>query len=196
MATVQVDTASHWQNITVAGQPLTANPITFQDIEGGKVFLVSAICDNQPIVKRLMFTFLPIMSIEGDVGYDFVDATVTLMTPEGTIDEGMTAQVKWRGGYTNMPDRHKRNYSIKFVDANGDKQNRKLLNMRRDNHWKLDAAQVDLSRVRNRVATDLWLDMARPPYYYEQAPDALTWRDGRSLCQWHLHGHLLADGVH
>ncbi len=180
-ATVQVDTASHWQDITVAGQPLTDHPITFQDIEGGKVFLVRATCDNKPIVKRLMFTFLPIMSIEGDVGYDFVDATVTLMTPEGTIDEGMTAQVKWRGGYTNMPGRHKRNYSIKFVDANGDKQNRKLLNMRRDNHWKLDAAQVDLSRVRNRVATDLWLDMARPPYYYEQAPDALTGARGEMV---------------
>jgi hypothetical protein len=46
--------------------------------------------------------------------------------------------------------------------------------MRRDNHWILDAGQPDMARVRNRIATELWLDMAREPYYYEQAPDVLT----------------------
>lgn len=180
-AVVQVDTASHWRNISVAGQPLTNNPITFSDVSGDKVYVVRAIEDGNQVVKRLMFTFLPIMSIEGDMGYDFVDTHVTLMDPDGTTDEAMLAQVKWRGGYTNTDGRHKRNYSIKFVDENGEKQNRRLLGLRRDNHWKLDAGQVDLSRVRNRFATDLWLDMAREPYYYEQAPDALLGARGKMV---------------
>ena len=180
-AVVQADTTCGWHNITVNGMPLTGNPITFANISAGKSFMVRAVKDRKPIVKRLMFTYLPIMSIEGNVGYDFNDVNITLMTPDGNVDEAMTALVKWRGGYTNREGRHKRNYSIKFVDANGEKQNRRLLGMRRDNHWKLDAAQVDLSRVRNRVATDLWLDMAHSPYYYEQAPDVLTGARGEML---------------
>jgi hypothetical protein len=180
-AIVQVDTATHWHNITVSGRPLTNNPITFTDVGGDKSYLIRAMSDQGLVVKRLQFTFLPIMSIEGNIGYDFVDTHVTLLDPEGNLDEGMTAQVKWRGGYTNTEGRHKRNYSIKFVDENGEKQNRKLLGMRRDNHWKLDAGQVDLSRVRNRVATDLWLDLARPPYYYDQAPDALSAARGKLI---------------
>ena len=180
-AVVQVDTASHWHNITVNGQSLASNPITFASLSGEKAYLVRAIKDNKPIVKRLMFTSLPIMTLEGDIGYDFNNALVSLLTPDGKVEQGMTALVKWRGGYTNTDGRHKRNYSIKFVDANGEKQNQRLLGMRRDNHWKLDAGQVDLSRVRNRVATDLWLDMARPPYYYDQAPDVLTGARGKMV---------------
>ncbi|MBR5085530.1 MAG: CotH kinase family protein [Muribaculaceae bacterium] len=180
-ATVQLDTATHWNNITVNGKSLTNNPITFNDIAGDKSYLIRAVDEHGPIVKRLQFTFLPIISIEGDIGYDYTDAHVTLFDPDGKLDQAMTALVKWRGGYTNTEGRHKRNYGIKFVDENGEKQDRKLLGMRRDNHWKLDASQVDLSRVRNRVATDLWLDMAREPYYFNQAPDALTAARGKMV---------------
>lgn len=180
-AVVQVDTACHWRNITVNGKSLTSNPITFEDVSGDKVYILRAIDGHQQLVKRIMFTFLPIMSLEGDIGYDYVDALVTLAPPDGNTESGMTAHVKWRGGYTNGEGRHKRNYSIKFVDENGNKQNRKLLDMRRDNHWKLDAAQVDLSRVRNRVATELWLDMAREPYYYDDAPDAIMAARGKPV---------------
>lgn len=181
IAVVEVDTASHWSNLTITGRPLTNDPVTFSRVKGNKVYVVRALKDGKPIVKRLMFTFLPIMSIDTDIGFDAVDAHVTLMDPNGTTDEGMLAQVKWRGGYTNTEDRHKRNCSIKFVDENGEKQNRQLLGMRRDNHWKLDAGQVDLSRVRNRFATDLWLDMAHEPYYYDQAPDALLGARGKMV---------------
>ncbi len=180
-AVVHVDTASHWSNITVNGKSLTNNPITFNDISGDKSYLIRAMSNHKPIVKRLQFTFLPIMSIDDEIGYDYINTHVTLMSPDDGFDEAMTAQVKWRGGFTNGEGRHKRNYSIKFVDENGEKQNRKLLGMRRDNHWKLDAAQVDLSRVRNRVATDLWLDMATEPYYYNDAPDALTAARGKMV---------------
>ena len=180
-AIVQADTTCGWDNITVAGKPLTHNPITFEDIDGGKAYLVRAIKNGKPIVKRLMFTFLPIINIEGNISNDVINTSVTLVDPDGGTSEAMTAQVKWRGGYTNLNGRHKRNYSIKLIDANGEKMNRKLLGLRRDNHWKLDAAQVDLSRVRNRVATDLWLDMARPPYYIDLAPDALSGARGKMV---------------
>ncbi|MBR6490573.1 MAG: CotH kinase family protein [Muribaculaceae bacterium] len=180
-AVVQVDTASGWRNITVNGRHLTENPITFEEVTGDKSYIVRAMINNKLVVKRLQFTYLPIMQLNGDFGYDFIPATVTMLTPGEPIDTGMTALVKWRGGYTNSEGRHKRNYSIKFVDENGEKQNRKLLGMRRDNHWKLDAGQVDLSRVRNRVATDLWLDMSTEPYYFDDAPDAIMGARGKPV---------------
>ena len=144
---------------------------TFADIAGNRSWTVQC-ADGKEYV--LQFTCLPIVGLEGDFGYDYAPGTVVLAEPGDSAGEVMTAKIKWRGNTTNTPEKHKRNYSIKFVDANGEKQNRKLMNMRRDNHWILDAGQPDMARVRNRVATELWLDMARPPHYYEQAPDALT----------------------
>lgn len=180
-AVVQVDTTSQWHNISVNGQPLANNPITFADVDGSKSYIIRAIVNRKPIVKRLQFTFLPIMRIDGNVGYDYTLGQVTLFEPNGTLTTNMLAQLKWRGGFTNGEGRHKRNYNIKFVDENGEKQNRKLLDMRRDNHWKLDAAQVDLSRVRNRVATELWFDMACEPYYFDEAPDAIMGARGKPV---------------
>lgn len=180
-AVIKADIMSCWDNITVNGEKISKGPITFKDVRGDKEYVVQYYKGQKLFVKRLMFTYLPIMQLKGDFGYDYINATATLVTPEGDIDREMGAKIKWRGGFTNGPNRHKRNYSIKFVDANGEKQNRKLLGMRRDNHWKLDAAQVDMSRVRNRVATDLWLDMAHEPYYYDQAPDVLTGARGEMI---------------
>ena len=42
-----------------------------------------------------------------------------------------------------------------------------------------DAGQADLFRVRNRIATEIWNDMARKPYYADKEPDALSGVRGR-----------------
>lgn len=160
------------QVVSVDDEPLASDgTFTFEEIAGNKSWNVKC-ADGKDYT--LQFTYLPILWLEGNFGYDYTAGTVTLAEPGQSASEAMTAQLKWRGNSTNTPDKHKRNYSIKFVNANGEKQNRKLMNMRRDNHWILDAGQPDMARVRNRVATELWLDMAREPYYYEQAPDVLT----------------------
>ena len=80
-AVVQVDTASQWHNISVNGQPLANNPITFADVDGSKSYIIRAIVNRKPIVKRLQFTFLPIMRIDGNVGYDYTLGQVTLLSP-------------------------------------------------------------------------------------------------------------------
>ena len=170
--TVVVQDVDGNQVESVDDEPLASDgTFTFADIAGNKSWAVQ--CANGK-EYTLQFTYLPIVALEGDFGYDYAAGTVVLAEPGMSASETMGAVVKWRGYTTNTPEKHKRNYSIKFVDANGEKQNRKLMNMRRDNHWILDAGQPDMARVRNRVATELWLDMAREPYYYEQAPDVLT----------------------
>ena len=45
------------------------------------------------------------------------------------------------------------------------KQNHRFFGLRNDNSWILDAGQVDFLRIRNRINSDLWLDMARKPWY-------------------------------
>ncbi|MBR5119064.1 MAG: CotH kinase family protein [Muribaculaceae bacterium] len=170
--TVVVHGVNGCQVVSIDGMPLASDStFTFDDIAGSKSWSVQCIDGKE---YTLQFTYLPIVELEGDFGYDYAAGTVVLAEPGESASEAMTAKVKWRGNTTNTPEKHKRNYSIKFVDANGEKQNRKLMNMRRDNHWILDAGQPDMARVRNRVATELWLDMSRSPYYYEQAPDVLT----------------------
>ena len=155
---------------------------TFSELAGNKSWQVRCeTVDGTTSLYSLQFTFLPIVSMQGSFGYNYAAGIVELAEPGQPLSEAMTAQVKWRGSSTNTADKHKRNYSIKFVDANGDKQNRKLLDMRRDNHWILDAGQADMARVRNRVATELWIDMAHEPYYYDQAPEALSGVRGKMV---------------
>ena len=117
---------------------------------------------------RIQFTFLPIITLRGDFGYDYKEATVTISDPDTPKDTTYTANIKWRGGSTNTENKHKRNYKIKF---NNDVQ---LFGMRSDNNWMLDAGQADVFRMRNRIAMDLWNSMARQPYYAEQEPKALN----------------------
>lgn len=128
---------------------------------------------------EVRFTFLPIVVLSGDFGYDYTPGTVKVVMPDGTGNVALTAKLKWRGGSTNTDGKHKRNYHIKFVGADGLKEDHKFFGLRKDNSWLLDAAQVDFSRIRNRVATDLWNDFATKPYYFASEPKALTGTRGQ-----------------
>lgn len=126
------------------------------------------------------YTFLPIVHLQGDFGYDYTEGTVSVYMPDDSESQpSMKAKLKWRGGTTNTPDKHKRNYSIKFLGDDGKKQDRKFFGLRNDNHWILDAGQADLSRIRNRVATDIWNDFATKPYYIDKESKAKTGTRGQ-----------------
>lgn len=132
-------------------------------------------CDTADV----QFTFLPIVRLYGKFGYEYAEGTVDVIMPDMTNQESLRAKVKWRGATTNGLDKNKRNYHLKFLDINGKKKDRKFFGLRSDNSWLLDAAQVDMSRVRNRVATDLWNDFATKPYYFDKEPKALTGTRGQ-----------------
>ena len=111
---------------------------------------------------------LPTVYLTGDFGYDYQDATVSILMPDGSSIDNLKGVVKWRGGSTNTEGKHKRNYKIKL------QEDQELFGMRSDNKWILDAGQADVFRLRNRIATELWNDMARKPYYADKEPKALT----------------------
>lgn len=130
--------------------------------------------------QNVRFTFLPIVRLHGDFGYKYSEGTVDVIMPDASKSlMAMLSKTKWRGGTTNVDGKHKRNYHVKFLGEDGKKQDRKLFGLRNDNSWLLDAAQVDMSRVRNRVATDLWNDFATKPYYFDKESKALTGTRGQ-----------------
>ena len=111
---------------------------------------------------------LPIIKLTGDFGYDYQDGTVSIIYPDGSSEDSLTARIKWRGGSTNAEGKHKRNYKIKFTDDH------RFFGLRKDDSWILDAGQADVFRLRNLIATELWNDFATKPYYIDKEPDALS----------------------
>ena len=111
---------------------------------------------------------LPIIKLTGDFGYDYQDGIVSIIYPDGSSQDSLTARIKWRGGSTNAEDKHKRNYKIKFTDDH------RFFGLRNDDNWILDAGQADVFRLRNHIATELWNDFATKPYYIDKEPEALS----------------------
>ena len=156
-----------WKDLTIDNE-LVDNQYTFKKITAESAYQTSITdTDGNIITGIIQFTFLPIVHLNGDFGYEYQDGTITIVNPDEQNDDyELTAKIKWRGGSTNLKGKHKRNYNIKFND------DVKLFDMRKDNNWMLDAGQPDVFRMRNRIAMDLWNDMAHKPYYADQEPKA------------------------
>ena len=166
-----------WDSIQMGADLYHAHDtITFSDIAGGKIYPLKAhFNDGSTMSFPITFTNLPIVRLDGQFGNEYSNGTViVLSTDTGVPLQQMKAKIKWRGGSTNGTNKHKRNYTIKFLNHNGKKQKRQFFGLRTHNQWILNAGQVDLARCRNQVGHELWNDMARKPYYIDQAPDALT----------------------
>ena len=143
----------------------------FEGVEGGKLYTVTAYMGDSLITGSITFTWLPIVELTGSFGKNYTIGSVTVSEPDSINAEPMMAKLKWRGVTTNVSGKHKRNYRIKFLDEDSTKLNRTFFGLRNDNSWILDAGQVDFLRVRNRVSTDLWLDMAREPWYADSVSE-------------------------
>ena len=162
-----------WSNLKINGSAVNGS-YYFSSIKGGKTYPITIRNKDQYVItSNITFTFLPIMLIEGDFGYDYQEGRVTLYSPDGEVKDTLSSRIKWRGGSTNTADKHKRNYKIKLDE------DAQFFGLRKDNNWILDAGQADIFRLRNRVATEIWNDMARKPYYADKEPDALSGVRGR-----------------
>lgn len=150
----------------------------FGIVEGSKRWTLNIAEGDTTATRYITFTYLPVMVMNGTFGYEYVLGTIQVLDPDRYSDEAMPCRVKWRGGTTNADGKNKRNYHLKFVDEAGNKMDRKLLGLRNDNSWIMDAGQADFLRVRNRVATQLWNDFAHKPYYANYEPKVKTGVDG------------------
>lgn len=162
-----------WNSIMINNEMVNGQ-YTFQCITAESSYATTiSDADGHTMTGTIQFTFLPLIQLTGEFGYEYQSGTVTIVIPEQDKDDILTANIKWRGGTTNTADKHKRNYNVKFdTDV-------QLFDMRSDNNWMLDAGQPDVFRLRNRIAMDIWNDMASKPYYAEQEPKALNGVRGR-----------------
>ena len=177
-ASIALNATAGWSNLSIEGTDIADN-YTFKQVEGNKIYKIHAQEGDKEINTQLTFTFLPLLVMEGTFGYDYAQGNISLLSPEAAEPTNSFAKVKWRGGSTNTADKHKRNYKIKTLNEKGKKQEISLLGMREDNNWILDAGQIDLFRLRNRIATEIWNDFATKPYYASKEPKAKSGVTGK-----------------
>lgn len=177
-ASIVLDATAGWSNFSIEGTDI-ADSYTFKQVEGNKIYKIHAQEGEKEINTQLTFTFLPLLVMEGTFGYDYAQGNISLLSPDAAEPTNSFAKVKWRGGSTNTADKHKRNYKIKTLNEKGKKQEISLLGMREDNNWIMDAGQVDLFRLRNRIATEIWNDFATKPYYASEEPKAKSGVTGK-----------------
>ena len=171
--TLNVSLEPEWHSGMIDEIPIQQN-YTFEHITASQKYHILLYQSNDSILDaQLQFTFLPIIQLKGDFGYDYQAGTVLFSDPSVPQSDTLTATIKWRGGTTNAEGKHKRNYKIKL------EADTTLLGMRNDNNWILDAGQPDVFRMRNRIAMDIWNDMARKPYYADLEPKARNGVSGR-----------------
>lgn len=120
---------------------------------------------------KVQFTFLPIVELTANVSElnltEYKAGTLHLQDPSLAADDSLTyIKIRYRGATAaGFP---KKAFAIKTVDATGKSLDKSYLGMREDNNWILDAASIDGTLMRNRVATDLWNEFSTKPYHYEQ----------------------------
>lgn len=180
-ASIILTNDSAWNTLKIDGKEIENCHYTFRYIIGNKRYALSATKNNQEIKAYITFTYLPILDLKGNFGYDYSKGTMHLQLPYEAYTEEINIKAKWRGGSTNVEGKHKRNYKIKTLNAKGKSKDYSFLGMREDNNWILDAGQVDMFRLRNRIATELWNDFATKPYYSEQEPKAQTGVNGKVI---------------
>ena len=144
---------------------------TFRDIQPGSNYRLQQISGHDTINANIQFTFWPVIQIYGNFAKTpYRTATVICTLPNTTVQESIPSRVRWAGSSTAGPYREKRNYHLKFYNADGSKKEMSFFGLRSDFHWRLDAGQIDFARVRNRVAKDIWASFASAPYYAALEP--------------------------
>ena len=181
--TAQVSFGDELTDLVIEGVSVNNEDfVTFDSIAGGKEYILTAHLGDSLITGSVTFTWLPIVELFGTFNSTYSYATVYVSEPDSAYAEPLMAKVKTRGIATDANGKHKRNYRIKFVnEEDSTKQNHRFFGLRNDNSWILDAGQMDFLRVRNRVGTDLWLDMARRPWYSDTLPNARNGSRGQMV---------------
>ncbi|UOQ54813.1 CotH kinase family protein [Hymenobacter cellulosivorans] len=121
----------------------------------------------------LYFTQLPVVHL--DARNPIVDspstyAKFTLAEPNGTVTE-LSAGVEIRGAYSQTYPKKSYELSLWNDTTGATSRDARLLQMRTDNKWNLQALYNEPLRLRSKVANEVWLDMHQI-YYKASEPDA------------------------
>lgn len=180
-AVVNYEPREGYELLKIGAQAVPAgSTYTFKKVEGEKTYALRLQGDDgSSIVKYMTFTSLPVVKMYGSFNNNYQQGSIIVHEPDAPLPQLLNMKAKWRGGITNSNGKHKRNYHVKLLDENGEKLEKKFFGLRNDNSWILESCQVDMSRIRNRVLTDIWNDYSSAPYYIAQESKARTGTRGR-----------------
>ena len=177
---VRINDGSSWKDMMIDGERADGQ-YTFPEIGGDSHYTLEITENGDRKFYNLHFTYLPVLKfVEGSIGMDYTD-DVCIIQYKSESQHSLRARVKWRGGTTNMDGRNKRNYKMKLIDDRGGKNDMSFFGLRKDNSWILDAGQIDMFRMRNLIASQIWQDFASKPYYAAEEPKALSATRGQMV---------------
>jgi len=167
-ATVTLDTSV--TQCSIDGVEVS-NRYTFNNMQPGATYHLHAINGSDTINANIQFTYWPVIQIYGNyVKRPYAWGTVVYSHPDSLLQETIKSRVRYAGSSTAGVGREKHNFHLKFYNEDGSKKNKSFFGLRSDFHWRLDAGQIDFSRVRKRVANDIWAAFATAPYYAAYEP--------------------------
>lgn len=118
--------------------------------------------DTQYTLVTVLFTGLPVMSIDGTMGE--TGTTISVLDPVLDVSGTYTA-VQTNAYYNIRGNASKRFekicYRLEFFKEDGvTSRDLSLLGMRSDNDWQLKAMYSDRSKLRDKLSIDLWNEIA------------------------------------
>lgn len=135
---------------------------------------------DKPNTRELVVTGIPIIEVtapQGIVDEPKRPCEIVLTDPKGRTNGSEIrfesyGGIEIRGAGAQRYD--KKAYSFKLKDrATDENRDAKLLGMREDQSWILDAMWLDCSKMRNRVCFDIWNDF-NTLYYSDREPKAVN----------------------
>lgn len=127
-------------------------------ISGGHIFHLLVSNGETYFIERVVVTSLPVLSLTDDVALSYktgadTGAMFRLFAPDGTPTESISSY-RLRGGSSRRHPKH--SYRITLYGGRHKQQALPLLGMRQSEDWILLALYTDHSRMREKVALDLW----------------------------------------
>jgi hypothetical protein len=177
-AQVQLD--DNVTSMKINGETVTTE-VDFPLINGDTCYTFVFTRGNVTTSSTIHFTYLPIMTLNGNFGDNYVVGNVQMIMPGERKVQQYRARIKYAGSSTDGTWTHKRNYHVKFIDDTGEKLDVSFFGFRSDNHWRLDAGTVDMIRFRNKTAHELWADFGVKPYYADLQPKARSYVRGNHV---------------
>ena len=164
-ADFQVESTGREQQVVFADFPADEEALV-RAVKAGEGFSLYIYDDEVFRKYQVVFTGTPVLDITFSDETDGEYTIVHIDMHSGPKDNGKVvsseAKMRVRGGVSrNYP---KLGFKLKLFeeDAQGNRQKRnvRLLGLRRDSKWNLAALYADDTKIRDKVAIDLWADMS------------------------------------
>lgn len=127
------------------------------------LFVVLGVKEEECRMSKIIFTSLPVLCIETQTqqlpGDEDTLGSLRIFSIHGDklIAESTAIEINERGNTSRRFP--KRSYRVKLVDDRGEKRNLPIAGLRSDDDWILNPMYTDTSKIREKLAYELWQDV-------------------------------------